>query len=35
MSAHSETIGLVSDEDIEEAEKYKNEANECFKSKCF
>lgn len=35
MSAATEEHENVSAEDIEEAEKYKNEANECFKSKCF
>lgn len=35
MSEESERIEKVSAEDIEAAEKYKNEANEYFKSKCF
>lgn len=34
MSEASEEHKKVSDEDIEEAEIYKTEANEFFKSKC-
>lgn len=35
MSAESQNTGNVPAEDIEVAEKYKNEANEHFKSRSF
>lgn len=35
MSAESENNETLSAEDTEEAEKYKNQANDYFKSMCF